>query len=108
VEFDEAVDVLRGLAGQDVILLVRTPDWRPWERPFRGPLRCERSTEDFAMFGVEEPEDPRWANPKGAGFALSRDAFVSAERCGGPGELGLTVLQGEVRLSIYPAFAPSP
>jgi hypothetical protein len=104
VTFDELVDAVREQVGRDVVLVISPPEWTSSLRPFRGRLRFveEQSGSDRAVFAVEHPHDARWAGPTGTGFALDRGAYTSGERCGGPGQPGISCLQDVVRISIYP------
>src|SRR5207249_1704629 len=106
VEFDEAVEALRALVGQEVVLLAGAHDEN--NRPYRGRLEwlAKASDETRACFQVQEPRDERWTNSEGVAFGVLRGSLIDARRCGGPGNLGLTLLQGSVRVSVSPLTPP--
>lgn len=104
VDFDQAIRALREMAGRRVVVVVDTGEWRRQDRPYQGELtQLDGPGEDgVAAFRVRERHDPRWTNTGGIKFVITRADMVSAERCGGPGELGVSIVQGKVRISIFP------
>ena len=102
----QALEALSALDGEQVTVVVVAPEWDDGLRPVRGTLTRKQvsASGDRAVFAVEHPRDDRWTNPTGIAFELARDSFVSAQRCGGPGELAVSFVQGVLRVTVYPGL----
>jgi hypothetical protein len=106
MSYVQTLEALAALEGDQVTLVIHPPEWDASLRPVRGTLTRKQFSagDDRAVFAVEHPRDDRWANPTGTAFSVRREGFVSAQRCGGPGQLGVSFLQGGLRMTVYPGL----
>ena len=106
MNYAQTLEALAALEGDPVTLVIHPPERDDGLRPIRGALTRRQldAGDGRAVFTIEHPRDDRWTNPTGVAFGVSRERFVSAQRCGGPGQLGVSFVQGRVRMTVYPVL----